>query len=121
MKELYQEVGELLYYESVTFVAGGKKDQPASFGKLTQEEQKDWHEKAQQVLRAIDKLNHVVIHKDKIDTWETRQSDLNSMTEIIETFVNNLRKLQPKPFPSLELAHRLREGILTVQSKRGKK
>ena len=114
-KGLYQDIGELLYYDTLSFTqAGSKEDKKTlkTFEQLPIEDQKDWYTKGTQCLIVIEKLNMVIIRKDQEETFEKRQKNLNILTEIIEKFVGKLKKLSPKPFPSSELAHWIYGGRL---------
>ena len=107
---LADQLGALIYYDRGAKKAGDPA-KPVQFEDLSEEEQKPFVAEAIRFIIRLDKMNKMIVRKVSIKDQEARdQKSLDTLTEIIRGFVNNLNTVRPAFFPCEELAHRILDG-----------
>lgn len=109
-KTIAQQVGEHLYYEDPKMMDG----EIFMFDQLQAEEQRIWHQRGQQALNAIGKLNLMVTKAaDPAENQERHLRHVDRLSGVIKDFNTELIKGRKKRdinlelYPNVELAHRI--------------
>lgn len=100
-----QEFAACLYYHE----HGTEKQ----FEALNAEEVKPWIEKGIKIIQHIDKMEMVLVLKViQQQKKEDEARHLETLTQIISSFIKTLNTTKKDLFPSAELAHRILRGTV---------